>query len=92
MTLAYRINLSPDDNDTLLITVPALPEVVSFADDADAAQVHACDAIEEALAARMAYGQDIPPGDAAEGEGVAVPVQTEREVELYRVGRSRSSK
>jgi antitoxin HicB len=91
MTLAYRIDLTPDDNDTLLITVPALPEVVSFADDADAAQVHACNAIEEALAARMAYGQDIPPGDVAEGEGVAVPVQTERKVELYRLARGQGA-
>lgn len=88
MTLAYRIDLSRDDNGSFLITAPALPEVTTFADDADAAQVHACDAIEEALASRIASGADIPAGDAAEGEGVAVPVLTELKVELYRLARA----
>ena len=35
--LGYRIKLAPDDNGTVLVTCPALPEVTTFgADEADA--------------------------------------------------------
>ena len=33
MTVRYLIKLEPDDNDTLLVTCPALPEVTTFGDD-----------------------------------------------------------
>jgi len=85
MTLAYRIETSRDDDGSFLITAPALPEVTSFADDEAGIPVHASDAIEEALAARIAEGADIPAGDATEGDGVAVPLLSELKVELYRV-------
>lgn len=87
MTLAYRIEASRDDDGSLLIIAPALPEVTTFAEDEASAPVHACDAIEEALAGRIARGEDIPAGDAAEGDGVAVPLLTELKVELYRLMR-----
>ena len=82
--LAYRIKLTSDDNGTFLITCPALPEVTTFADDADEAQVVASEAIEEALAGRIARGEDIPASD---GEGVSLPLLTELKTELYRACR-----
>jgi antitoxin HicB len=33
MTVRYLIKLEPDDNDTLLATCPALPEVATFGND-----------------------------------------------------------
>ena len=33
MTVRYLIKLEPDDNDTLLVTCPALPEVATFGND-----------------------------------------------------------
>ena len=30
MTLSYRVNLEPDDNGTLLVTCPDLPEVTDI--------------------------------------------------------------
>lgn len=89
MTLAYRIELSPDDNDTLLVTCPALPEVTTFADDEADAIVKACEAIEEALAARISAGEEIPASD---GDGVAIPLLSELKVELYRACRDRGLK
>jgi antitoxin HicB len=83
--LAYRIELTPDDNGAFLVTCPALPEVTSFADDAEEAQVVACEAIEEALAGRIARGEDIPASDA---EGVSLPLLTELKTELYRACRA----
>jgi predicted RNase H-like HicB family nuclease len=64
MSLSYRINLEPDDNGSLLVTCPALPEVTTFGDDESDAMKRARGAIEEAIAARMSEGQDIPDGDA----------------------------
>ena len=58
--LIYRIELTPDDNGTLLVTCPLLPEVTSFGDGVEDAKRHAVDAIDEALAARVAAGADIP--------------------------------
>lgn len=60
--LAYRIKTKIDDNGTLLITCPALPEVTSFAESNAEAALRARDAIEEALAARIADREDIPKG------------------------------
>ena len=56
----YRIELTPDDNDTFLVTCPLLPEVTSFGDSVEGAKRHVVDAIDEALAARVAAGADIP--------------------------------
>lgn len=85
MKLAYPVRLEPDDNDTLFVTCPDLPEVKSFGDDQDDALRHAVDAIEEALAARIAYGEDIPPPSIAKRKQhlVVLPTQTALKVALY---------
>jgi antitoxin HicB len=61
MTLRYPVKLEADDNGTVLATCPSLPEVTTFGEDDTDALAHAVDAIEEALAARIADGEDIPP-------------------------------
>ncbi|HJU18433.1 MAG TPA: type II toxin-antitoxin system HicB family antitoxin [Stellaceae bacterium] len=48
----YTILLEPDDNGTLLVTCPDLPEVTTFGENVEDAMRHAIEAIEEALAAR----------------------------------------
>jgi antitoxin HicB len=83
MTLAYHVELAPDDNGTLLATCPALPEVTTFGEDEADALRHARDAIEEALAARVADGQDIPYGSKG-APAVALPAQTALKILLYR--------
>jgi antitoxin HicB len=60
--LVYRISLEPDD-DTLLVTCPLLPEVTTYGETREAALGLAVDAIEEALAARVAHREDIPLED-----------------------------
>jgi antitoxin HicB len=60
MMLRYPIKLERDDNGTLLVTCPALPEVTTFGEDEEDAKRRAADAIEEALAARIADGTEIP--------------------------------
>ena len=56
----YEVILTPDDNGSLLVTCPDLPEVTTFGEDEDDAIHRAADAIEEALAARIARREDIP--------------------------------
>ncbi|MGD9508277.1 MAG: type II toxin-antitoxin system HicB family antitoxin [Geminicoccaceae bacterium] len=79
----YRIELTPDDNGTVLVTCPDLPEVTTFAETAAEAALRARDAIEEALASRMADHETLP--ELARGESVAsLPALTLAKVELYR--------
>ena len=82
--LGYRIKLEPDDNGTLLVTCPALPEVTTFGENEANAIHHAVSAIEEAIAARMAAGEDVPEGHQRGPRLVRLPALTVLKVELYR--------
>lgn len=86
MTLRYPIELSPDDNGTVLVTCSAFPEVTTFGEDKEDALRRARDSIEEALAAQIAAKQDIPTSPAriaARHYKVSLPWQTELKVMLY---------
>jgi antitoxin HicB len=82
--LGYRIKLEPDDNGTLLVSCPALPEVTTFGENEADAIHHAVGAIEEAIAARMAAGEDVPEGHQRGPRLVRLPALTVLKVELYR--------
>jgi len=80
--LAYPIVLTPDDNDTVMATAPDFPEVTTFGEDNDDALLHAVDALEEAIAARIAHRQDLPYP--SKGDTVAaLPSQIAVKVLLY---------
>ena len=55
----YRIKVDMD-GDTFLVTSPDFPEVTTFGENMDAALHNARDAIEEAIAARIADGDTLP--------------------------------
>lgn len=84
---SYRVVLTPDDNGTLLVTCPDLPEVTTFGEDEADALLRARDAIEEALAARIAHRDEIPPPSGGAGPVVRLPALTALKVELYRAAR-----
>ncbi|HEY1260711.1 MAG TPA: type II toxin-antitoxin system HicB family antitoxin [Stellaceae bacterium] len=87
--MMYPVLIEPDDNGTLLVTCPDLPEVVTFGEDEGDARRHAVDAIEEALAARMTHRDDIPVPSSGRGRPlVALPPLTAAKVELYRAARA----
>jgi antitoxin HicB len=85
MMLRYPIKLERDDNGTLLVTCPALPEVTTFGEDKAEAVRHAADAIEEALAGRIADGTEIPaPARAAKHDCVVeLPLMMTLKTSLY---------
>ena len=83
MTLRYPIKLEPDE-DTVLAICPLLPEVTTFGENEAAALRHARDAVEEALAARISDGKEIPaPPVRPRGRTVTLPALTAIKVELY---------
>lgn len=86
MMLDYPVHLEPD-GDSILVTSPDFPELTTFGEDREAALLHAADALEEAIAARMRYGEDIPVpsnGDVC----AALPTLTAAKAILYRAMRS----
>ena len=84
--MRYTFHAEPDDNGAWLLTVPLLPEVTTFTEDMADAAKHLRDAIEEALAARIAYGQPIPaPDGGGVPNAVDLPPLTSLKVALYSV-------
>ena len=79
--LTYSIALEDDDG-TLLATSPDFPELTTFGTDGEDALARAADALEEAIAARIHDGRDIP--SPSQGRQVAVlPTLTAVKVMLY---------
>lgn len=79
----YRIELTEDDNGTLLVTCPQLPIVATFGETIADAHIHAIDAIETALASMIDDGEEVPVPDGKAGERVALPLLTALKVNLY---------
>jgi antitoxin HicB len=82
----YPIRLARDDNGTILVTVPDLPEVSTFGEDTADALVRAADAIATALQGRITARDKIPtPSRPRRGQRlVALPAIIAAKLELYR--------
>lgn len=84
--LRYLIEDTLDDNGTVMVTVPSLPEVVTFYEQGDNLETRmklTRSAIEEALAARIADQRDIPPSE--EGpDTIGLRLMASLKVALYR--------
>jgi antitoxin HicB len=81
--LRYRVILTPDDNDTLLVTCPSLPPVATFGTSREDALHQAVDAIETVLASLIEDGEEVPPSDRGKGILVQLPLLTALKVNLY---------
>ena len=79
--LAYPVSLADDDG-TVLVTSVDFPELTTFGADREEALLRAADALEEAIAARIAARQDIPEPSAGKAR-VAVPTLTAIKAMLY---------
>ena len=71
--MRYAVNISRDDNGTLLVTVPDLPEAVTFGEDREDALSRAVDAIESALMGAMAAREEVARPKAKGDEFVTLP-------------------
>ena len=88
--IAYRIETKAADNDTLLVSCPAFPEVTTFGpNDPERLTSIALKAIEEAIAARISDGDPLPREATAverkrhKGLYVKLPLLTALKVQLY---------
>ena len=79
--LTYPIRLE-EDVGTVMATSPDFPELTTFGDDRDDVLMRAVDALEEAIAARIHAGQNIPPPSKGEVR-VGMPTLTAVKVILY---------
>ena len=86
MMLDYPVQLEEDDG-SILVTAPDFPELTTFGEDRDDALMRAVDALEEAIAARMHDGRDIPEPSGGEVR-VVLPTLIAVKVTLYRTMRS----
>lgn len=82
--MRYPVELVPDDNETVLVTSPDLPEVTTFGDDEADALRHAVAAIETAIIGRIVDWEPIPEPGAIKRHSVVLPAQSALKVELYR--------
>jgi antitoxin HicB len=86
--MIYVLSVEKDDNGTLLVTCPAFPEVTTFAKSKADVFWNGQAAIEEAIAARIADGEDIPAGVTAgqvkNRAWTKLPLMAALKVELYR--------
>ena len=83
--LSYAVKLE-ENVDTVLVTSVDFPELTTFGDDRDEALARAVDALEEAIAARIAARENLPdpsPGDVC----VAVSTLTAIKAMLYQAMR-----
>jgi len=88
----YELKIEPDDNGTWLITSPDFEEVTTFSSTKEAACKNGLDAIEEAIAARIARGDDIPVPlreTRAKGRFVEVPALVFPKSALYMILRGK---
>lgn len=79
--LVYPVLLEDDDG-TVFVTSVDFPELTTFGEDPDEALSRAADALEEAIAARIAAKQDIPAPSTGDVR-VAVPTLTAIKALLY---------
>ncbi|MBS7543083.1 type II toxin-antitoxin system HicB family antitoxin [Ancylobacter oerskovii] len=87
----FPLVLTPDDNDTFLVTCPTLPEVTTFGETREDALRYGAEAVEEAVAARVAGWEDVPvPEDSeanraalAAGDFARLPLQATMKLLLF---------
>lgn len=83
--IRYRVKLTPDDNDTFLVTSPDFPDVITFGETRQDALHYAVGAFREVIAARIHYKEPIPEPSRirAKDDFITLPLQTEMKIRLY---------
>jgi antitoxin HicB len=82
--LRYPAKLRHDDNGTILVTFPDVPEAHTFGDDREEALSRAVDALETAFLGYIEERGEIPrPSSGRRGPLVTLPALTEAKLALY---------
>jgi antitoxin HicB len=93
--MLYPVTLTPDDNDTILVTFPDFPEAVTFGADREEALARAIDALETIIDAYIKDRQPIPTPSTASADAmvtlpplVAAKVQLHNEMRRQKMGKT----
>jgi antitoxin HicB len=86
--MRYGVTLTPEDNGTLLVTVPDLPEAMTFGEDRDDALARAVDAIETALMGAMMARAEITEPRFSGPDLVTLPALSSAKIALYQAMRA----
>lgn len=70
--LAYRYILTPDDNGTVLVTFPDIPEAVAVGEDEESAKIEAVDGLICALAGYFEDRREVPLPSENDGQQAVV--------------------
>jgi len=82
--MEYPVTLTPDDNDTVLVTFPDVEGAVTFGDTIEEALTRAPDALATVLEAYIKDRRPIPPPSVRRSKyRVAVPALVEAKIRLY---------
>jgi antitoxin HicB len=82
--MEYPVTLTPDDNDTFLVTFPDVPGAITFGDTVEEALRHAVDALATMLESHIKDREPIPvPSTRRSKYRVRVPALVEAKVRLY---------
>jgi antitoxin HicB len=79
----YPVTLSPDDNDTILVTFPDFPEAHTFGDDKSEAPARAVDALETVIDAYIRDRRAIPTPSAITKASVTLSSLAAAKVQIY---------
>ncbi len=79
--VSYPVRLTTDTDGSLLVTSPDFPELTTFGTGRDDALSHARDALEEAIAARIADHRPLPHPSKGR-QRVELPALTSLKIEL----------
>jgi antitoxin HicB len=86
----YPVDLTPDDNETILATFPDVPGAISYGGSETEALINAVDALESIFSALIADRRDIPLPSPANGrKSVSPSLRGSLKVSLYRAMRER---
>jgi len=86
----YPVILTPDDNDTVLVTFPDVPGAISYGDTEAEALENAVDALETVFSGLIGDRRDIPAPSRARGRPtVALSLLGALKVSVYRAMRAR---
>ncbi len=86
--MRYAVKLARDENGTWLVTVPDIPEAITFGEDREDALACAVDAIESALVGLIEARKPIPAPRAKGPDGVTLPALSIAKIGLYEAMRA----
>ena len=86
--LRYPIVLTPDDNDTLIVTSSDFPELKTFGDNELDATLRAADAVVSVIAARIAGREPVPSPSAITGHAAPLSASDALKIALYQAMRA----